>query len=106
MKSLYDVVKAYNDKHDYSNDPESMYETFIECLSKRVVQEDTTSEHRWYDVRSVVHAVDIDGSERYFKTFGYHIKGDNCARDMDLDLPTLDNVSEVYPYEVTKTIYK
>lgn len=106
MKSLYDEVKEYNDKKGYSNDAESMYETFVECLSKRIVQEETTSEHRWYDIRYVVHAVDIDGEERYFKIFNYHITGDNCARDLDLDLPTLDAVSEVYPHSVTKTIYK
>ncbi|UOL51324.1 hypothetical protein [Vibrio phage XZ1] len=105
-QALYDAVKAYNDEHGYSNEPDSMYETFVECLSKRVVQEETDSEHRWYDVRSVVHAVDIDGVERYFQTFDYHITGDNCASDMDLDMATLDDVAEVHPHQVTMTVYK
>ncbi len=106
LMTLYDVVKAYNDEHGYSNEPDSMYETFIECISKRIVQEENESEHRWYDIRSVVHAVDIDGTERYFQTFDYHITGDNCASDMDLDMPTLDDVTEVHPHQVTMTVYK
>ena len=106
MKTLEQVVVEYNNKHGYSNDPDSSYETFIECLSVGIVQEETESEHRWYDCRSVVHKVTINGLDRFFATFDYHITGDNYARDMDLEMPTLDDVYEVFPEVVTMTVYK
>ncbi|AGN30251.2 hypothetical protein VPFG_00252 [Vibrio phage nt-1] len=105
-QALTDLAIKFNEAHNYSTEPNELYETFIECLSKRIVQEETESEHRWYDIRSVVHAVDIDGTERYFETFDYHITGDNSARDMDLDMPTLEDVVEVHPHQVTMTVYK
>ena len=106
MKTLEQAVTEYNDKHGYSNDPDSQYETFIECLSVGIVQEETESEHRWYDIRSEVHKVTIDSVVRFFSTFSYHITGDNCARDMGLEMPTLDDVYEVFPEVVTMTVYK
>lgn len=106
MKTLEQVVTEYNVAHGYSTDAQSMYETFVEVLAQRKVQESTSSEHRWYDVRDVVYAVVIDGVERYFKTFDYHITGDNCASDMGLEAPTLDGVCEVFPHEVVTTVYR
>ncbi len=106
MKSLKQYVEEYSIEKGYSLEDEFLYETFIECLSKGVVQEETESEHRWYDVRSVVHKVTIDNVERFFQTYDYHITGDNCASDMDLDMPTLDSVEEVFPEEITTTIYR
>ena len=106
-KTLKEFVVEYNKKYGYDSDcPVSLYESFIECLSKNVVQEETESEHRWYDVRSVVHEVHIDQEIRYFSTFDYHITGDNSARDMDLDMPTLDDVYEVFPKSITRTVYE
>ena len=106
-KTLLEHTVDYADKQGYStDDQEDLHETFIECLSEGVVQSDTESEHRWYDVRSYVHKVTIDNEERYFKTFGYHITGDNCASDMDLDMPKLSDVEEVFPREVVKIVYE
>ncbi|AGH32263.1 hypothetical protein VPHG_00200 [Vibrio phage 11895-B1] len=105
-KSLQEAISVYNKEHGYDDSPENCYEVFIECLSKEVVQEDTTSEHRWYDVREVVHKVIIDDEDRYFATFDYHITGDNCASDMDLDLPTLDDVYEVFPKKKEVIVYE
>lgn len=105
-KTLLDHTVNYADKQGYSTEDEFLYETFIECLSEGVVQSDTNSEHRWYDVRSYVHKVTIDKEERYFKTFDYHITGDNCAADMDLDMPKLSDVEEVFPREVVKVVYE
>lgn len=106
MKTLEQAVIEYNEEHGYDNDAQGMYETFVEVLAQRKVQEDTSSEHRWYDVRDVVYSVIIDGVERYFETFEYHITGDNCASDMGLDEPTLDDVREVFPHEVVTTVYR
>lgn len=106
MKSLKQSVEEFNIKEGYPLDDQELYDTFIECLSKGVVQEETESEHRWYDVRSIVHKVTIEGYERFFQTYDYHITGDNCASDMDLDMPTLDSVEEVFPEEITITIYR
>ncbi len=106
MKSLKQYVEEYSIEKGYSLEDEFLYETFVECLSKGVVQEETESEHRWYDLRSVVHKVTIDNVERFFQTHDYHITGDNCAEDMDLDMPTLDSVEEVFPEEITTTIYR
>ncbi len=106
MKSLKQYAEEFNIKEGYSLDDQELYDTFIEGLSKGVVQEETESEHRWYDVRSVVHKVTIDNVERFFQTYDYHITGDNCASDMGLDMPTLDSVVEVFPEEITTTIYR
>ena len=106
MKSLKQYVEEYSIEKGYSLEDELLQETFVEYLSEDVVQKDTESEHRWYDVRSVVHKVTIDNVERFFQTYDYHITGDNCASDMDLDMPTLDSVVEVFPEEITTTIYR
>jgi len=105
-RSLEEVIKDYNKKHGYENDPEGDFEVFVECLSKGIVSEETSSEHRWYDVRDVVHKVEIDGENRFFSTFDYHITGDNSASDMDLDLPTIKDVVEVFPVKKEVTIYE
>ena len=105
-KTLLSHVKEYSAAHGYSTEEEFLYETFIECISEDVVQKATESEHRWYDVRSVVHKVTIDNVERFFQTYDYHITGDNCAEDMDLDMPKLSDVVEVFPREVVKVIYE
>ena len=105
-RTLQQVISEYNKANGYEDNPSEDYEYFTECLSEDIVQETTESEHRWYDVRSVVHKVTIDNEERYFETFDYHITGDNCAADMDLDLPTIDDVSEVYPQQITTTVYR
>lgn len=106
MKSLKQYVEEYSIEKGYSLENESLYETFVECLSECVVQEDTVDERRWYDVRSIVHKVTIEGYERFFQAYDYHITGDNCASDMDLDMPTLDEVEEVFPEEITTTLYR
>lgn len=105
-RSLEEVIKVYNKKHGYENDPEGDFEVFVECLSKGIVSEETSSEHRWYDVRDVVHEVEIDGENRFFSTFDYHITGDNSASDMGLDLPTIKDVVEVFPVKKEVTVYE
>ena len=105
--SLKQYIEDLNKKEGYlDSSADEDYEHFIECLSECVAQEETESEHRWYDVRKQVHKVTIYGEERFFETFYYHITGDNCARDMGLDLPNIDYVTEVFPKTITKTIYQ
>ncbi len=105
-KTLQYFIHEFNVKEGYEDSPSEDYEYFVECLSKGIVQEETTSEHRWYDIRKVVHEVDIDGEPRYFSTIDYHITGDNSASDMGLELPVIDDVEEVYPVEITTTVYR
>ncbi|CAM0060242.1 hypothetical protein VPHK406_0193 [Vibrio phage K406] len=105
-KTLQQFIHEFNVKEGYEDDPSEDFEYFTECLSTGIVQEDTSSEHRWYDIRSVVHRVPIDGEDRFFKTFSYHITGDNSAGDMGLDLPTMNDVVEVFPMEITTTVYR
>ena len=105
-KTLREACEEYNKTEGYENGEFECYETFIECLSKGIVQEECEHESRWYDMHSVVHQVVIDDELRYFSTFDYHITGDNCAIDMDLEMPTLKDVYEVYPEVVSVTVYK
>ncbi len=104
-RSLQDVIDEYNKENDYESDPAWDYETFTECIGTEIYSE-IVEEHRWYDVQDVVYQVKIDGEDRFFETFDYHITGDNCASDMDLDLPTMKDVREVYPVEEVVTVYK
>mgnify|MGYP005998057845 CR=1 FL=1 len=103
-KTLLSHVIEYSYAHDYSTDQEDLHETFIECLSEGVVQDDKESEHYDYVVRTYVHKVTIDNVERYFKTFGYHIAEESSV--MDLDMPKLSDVVEVHPREVLTVIYE
>lgn len=105
-RTLSQVIEEYNLENGYEpNDDNNDYEYFIEILSQGVVQEEISSQHRWYDIHSVVHKVTIDQEERYFKTFAYHTTGDLCASDMNLDMPTIHDVVEVYPHKVVKTVH-
>ena len=105
--SLKQYIEDLNKEDGYLDiSPEGDHEHFVEGLSEGIVQEETESEHRWYDVRTQVHKVTICGKERFFKTFAYHITGDNCAEDMDLEMPNIHSVTEVFPKTITKTIYQ
>lgn len=105
-KTLLSHVKEYSAAHGYSTEEEFLQETFIECLSEGIVQDTVVSQHRWYDTHNYVHKVTIDDEERYFSTQGYYMTGDNCAADMDLDMPKLADVVEVHPREVLTVIYE
>ncbi len=107
MKTLREVCIEDCENEGFGDLSEALlYETFEECLSTGIVQNECEYESRWYDRQRVVHSVKIDGVERYFSTFDYHITGDNCASDMDLPMPTLKDVREVFPEVVQTTIYK
>lgn len=104
-KSLHDHIVEYNTKNNYEISDRGNYETFIESLSEDIVFEEITDEHRWYSIQDQVHKVTIDGDERFFRTFDYYMTGDDSAYDMDLDLPTLNDVTEVFPEQVMQTVY-
>ena len=104
-KTLKQVVEEYNLSNGYESNDDEDYEYFVEILSQGLVQEEIADKRRWYDIHDVVHKVIIDQEERFFKTFEYHTTGDLCASDMDLDMPTLYDVEEVFPHEVVKTVY-
>lgn len=85
---------------------EADYEVFLTALSEDIVHEETEAEHRWYDVRDVVHQVTLNGVVRFFRTFDYHTTGDGCARDMDLEMPTMKDVHEVFSTPTIVNVYK
>ena len=106
-KTLLSHVIAHAEEYGYSTDDEGdLYETFIECLSEDIVQDTVSSRHRWYDIHDYVHKVTIDNMTRYFRTEGYYMTEDSCAEDMDLEMPKLSDVVEVYPREVVQVIYE
>lgn len=105
-KSLEEYAKEYNAREGYGLDNEDLYETFVESLSEGVVQQEFHDSRRWYDVHELVHKVTIDQEERFFQTYEYHTTGDACASDMGLEPFTLNDVVEVYPETITKTIYR
>lgn len=105
-RTLKQVIDDYNKENGYESCKSGDYEYFAECLSECLVQEHTEDERRWYDIREVVHQVTIDGEKRFFHTFEYHTTGDLSAWDMDLDMPTLDDVYEVYQEEIVTTVYR
>lgn len=105
-KTLLDHLKEYSVAQGYSTEEEFLYETFIECVSEGIVQDTVSSQHRWYDIHNYVHKVTIDNMIRYFRTEGYYMTGDNCAEDMDLDMPKLSDAVEVYPREVVTVMYE
>ena len=105
MKTIIEHATAWNEERGYSVCEQGLIESIVECLSECTVQTETKSEHRWYDIRSVVHQITIDGVKRYFSIPDYHITGDNCAIDMGLEIK-LSDIKEVYARQVTKTVYE
>jgi hypothetical protein len=105
-RTLKQVIDDYNKENGYESCKSGDYEHFAECLSECIVQESIIDQSRWYDTHGIVHQVTIDGEKRFFATFAYHTTGDACAGDMDLDMPTLDDVHEVYPEEIVTTVYR
>ncbi|CAL9980386.1 hypothetical protein VPHK567_0241 [Vibrio phage K567] len=105
MKTIIEHATAWNKERGYDCSEDGLVETIVECLSEYTVQTTTESEHRWYDRRSVVHQITIDGVARYFSIPDFHITGDNSARDMGLEVE-LSDIKEVYAKEITTTVYE
>lgn len=86
-------------------DEQVLMEVF-DCQRSVRIWEGDVDRHSWYNIVECINKVVIDGEDRFFKGWFYDITGDNCASDMDLDLPTIDDYCEVYPVEKMVTVYE
>ena len=105
-KTLKEFVVEYNTDHGYSNDnDEGLYETLVESVSERVWTGDA-DRHRWFTLYPVIVKVIIDKEERFFHDMLVDVHGENSDREeCGLTVPDLDDLTEVFPKEVTTTIY-
>lgn len=92
----------------YSVDPderEELWELFSYGDGKEV-WEGNYDEHRWYVNSTVVMKFVIDGVDRYFEYTNCNPKGEDAsARDCGWEIPDLDDLPEVFPKQVSTTVY-
>ncbi len=91
-------LKAHCAKHGWGETDEDIKEVLTDA---RPIFREITGSHRWYDDEFRV--VEIDGM--LIGYYGYHITGDNSAKDMDLDYD-LKKVTEVVKKQKTVDYYE
>lgn len=102
MKSLKQYLM---DKYDCPDDIDELWELFVYGDGK-IVWEGDYDEHRWYINSEVVMKFTIDGVDRYFQYTHCNPKGeDGSAEDCGWEKPDLDDLDEVFPKQVTTTVY-
>ena len=105
-QTLKDFVIEYSKENEYPfGSKEEIYETFIEELSDKVWTGEA-DQHRWYTRFPCVYKVNINDEDRFFKYWYMTSDGDNSNEDNGWEDPDLDELKEVYPYEVVTTLYK
>lgn len=103
--SLRELLVAYNKKEGwkYGDTNEYLYEIFEECCD--IVWQGLPDHHRWYSITDIVRAVPDGEDFRYFKDTSWRCTGDGDISDCGWKIPDLDDLVEVFPKEVTTTIY-
>lgn len=104
MTTLKQHIMLSNDITD-PDDIDSLWERF-EWGDGEEVWEGDYDEHRWYINSTKVIKFVIDGDERFFEYSYCNPKGESSDReDCGWEKPDLDSLVEVYPKEITTTIY-
>lgn len=85
------------------NNIDDLWECFV-CGKE--VWEGDYDEHRWYVNSTVVMQFNIDSVDRFFEYTNCNPKGEDAsAEDCGWEKPDLDDLVEVYPKQVTTTVY-
>jgi hypothetical protein len=107
MKSLKEYVIEVSKEKGWDYDSkEELFETFEDGLRVETVQISEPDRHRWYTYYDHTVKVVIDGVDRYFQYQVMDVHGESASReDCGYEIPDLDDLVEVFPKQVTTTIY-
>jgi len=100
-ETLKELLIKYNTEHGYGTEEKDLYKTFCESF-KTVWKDPNLDVHRWYNIQDQV----VQIGNRFFMHYVYIITGDMCAADMDLYMPEIDDIDEVFPKEITTIVYE
>lgn len=105
MKTLKEYIVEYSKEKGWSYEYDyDLYET-LGCVSKCIYKGEP-DRHRWYTLYDSVLKVSIDGEDRFFSDLIVDVHGEDATRqDCGFNIPDLDDLTELYPKEVTTTIY-
>lgn len=103
--SLKDFIIEYAKSKGYDYvDKGLLWECFE--VKAKVVDQSDPDEHRWYTAYNVVYEIDVAGTLRYFSYWVVSVKSESMDwSDCGWETPDLDDLTELYPKEVTTTIY-
>ena len=105
MNTLRGLLTTYCESKGYSAEEDSLEEALRESFS--VVWTGEADEHRWRTEYDVVAKINDDGVDRFFKYTTFTAKTeDGDAESCGYYFEGIDNVVEVFPKEVTTTIYQ
>lgn len=103
MKSL---KQYFVDKYSVDLDEKGELWELFSYGDGKAVWEGDYDEHRWYVNSTVVMKFTIDGVDRYFEYTNCNPKGeDSSAEDCGWEIPDLDDLVEVFPKQVSTTVY-
>jgi hypothetical protein len=107
MKSLKEhVIEVSKEKGWDYDSKEELFETFEEVCVEEAVQIGEPDRHRWYTYYDHTVKVVIDGVDRYFEYQVMDVHGEDASReDCGYEIPDLDDLVEVFPKQVTTTVY-
>lgn len=104
MKTLKQHIMLTYDNITDPKDIDSLW-SYFEWKGAEVWEGDY-DEHRWYINSTKVLKFTIDGTDRFFQYEHCNPKGESTDReDCGWEKPDLDDLVEVYPKQVTTTIY-
>ena len=102
-KTLRELLTEYALQEDYDVDDDGLEDTLREEFE--VVWEGNEDQRRWRINYDVVCKIMDGNQERFFKYTACKVTNDNSWEDAGYTFEGIDNVIEVYPKEVTTTIY-
>ncbi len=102
-KTLRELLVEHNTKYNYGVEEDSLVESLHECFP--AVWQGNSDERRWHVSEERVIKIPDNRQERFFSFRVCTYSGDNSAEDAGFYAEGIDDISEVYPKEVTTTIY-
>lgn len=103
MKTLRELLVEHNIKEGYDLSIRSLRESLDECF--KTVWQGDSDEHRWYVAETRVVEIPDGQTLRYFSYQVCTYSGENSAKDAGFQQESIDSIVEVFPKEVTTTIW-
>ena len=98
------LIQYYKDNdYDWESTNETLYETFVECSDTVYISE--PDHHRWYTMYDVVRKFTVGGVDYFFADQNMSVDGDNSRRDCGWEDPDVEDLVQVFPKQVLKTVY-
>lgn len=108
METLRDLLEKEAKQSCWYEEGDKITDELLEEVLRElpVVWEGNRREHRWRVDYDLVYKIMDGDEERFFEATSCDCTGDNSAEDCGYTFEGIDNIPEVFPEQVTTTVYK